>query len=115
MKLEFFSTSTYLIINLLIICLATISIIIHKYLEKKGFLIIIINILCELIFNYLLLFNVNYFFLFIFKLIQFIFSIQLNELIYLNKKSANLFMPYIIWNYLLTLISLVLLFLNISI
>ena len=125
MKLDFFSTldillfspkiiNYYYFINLIIIMLAIFGIIIFKHFNKKELSIIIINIVFEIIFNYYLV-NNNPYLLFSSKLIQFIFSIHLNEIIYINKKSAKLLLPYIIWNYLLTLFATVYLFLNISI
>ena len=113
MKLYFFSTSFY-IINSLILIITVISILIYKTYSKKDYLIIILNIVLELLFNYFLL-KSNYFYMFITKLLQFIFSINLNEIIYTNKKSANLFMFYIIWNYILTLFTILLLFLKFTI
>ena len=126
MKLYFFSTCNvlfsslnttyyYLLITLIIEILTYLSIIVYKNFIKKDYFIIFINLLCELLFNYFLFCTDNSLFLFSIKLIQFIFSIHLNEIIYLNKKSANLFMPYIIWNYILTLLTIISLFLNVSI
>ena len=125
MKLDFFSTldillfspfyiNYYYILNTIVIVLTITSIIIYKYYNKKDVLIIIFNIIFEIIFNYFL-FNRYYFFMFSSKLIQFILSIHLNEIIFRNKKSARLFLPYIIWNYLLTLLTIVILFLNLTI
>lgn len=125
MNLEFFSTlvinlstpriiNYYLVINIIVLLLTISSILIYKYYNKRGFLLIFINILLELLFNYFL-FKHNTFFMFSTKLIQFIFSIHLNEIIYTNKKSARLYMPYIIWNYILTLYTIVIVFLNITI
>lgn len=125
MNLYFFSTldvilftpsiiNYYLLINIIILILTSSSIIIYKYYKLKDYYIIILNIFFEVLFN-IFLFKSNYLFMFIFKLIQFILSIYLNEIIFSNKKSANLFIPYIIWNYLLTLFTTVLLFLNITI
>lgn len=125
MKLEFFSTlsimlftpnyiNIYYLINLIVILFATYSIILYKHYDLRGKIIITINMFCELLFYYFLLNNFS-FLIFITKITQFIFSINLNEIIYKNKKSANLFLPYIIWNYLLTLFATVYLFLNITI
>ena len=124
MKLDFFSTLSivlftsniihyYYFINIIVIILTTSSIIIYKHYYKRDFFIILINFVLEILFNYFLIYN-NPFLLFSTKLLQFIFSIHLNEIIYTNKKSANLFIPYIIWNYLLTLFTTVFLFLNVS-
>ena len=126
MKINFLSTSNillftssyinyYIIVNIIILILATLSITINNSYSKKENILILINIILELIFNYVLVFSNNIFILLLIKILQFIFSIHLNELIYLNKKSAKLFMPYILWNYLLTLLITVSIFLNISI
>jgi len=112
-KMYFFSTSFY-IINFIILLLATVSIIIYKFFSTKDYLIIVINIILELFFNYFLFIN-NLFFMFASKLIQFIFSIHLNEVIFTNKKSAKLFTPYIIWNYIITLFTIILLFLRLTV
>ncbi len=124
MILEFFSTldilftpsiiNYYLIIDFIVIILTILSIIIYKYLDKRSIFIIISNVILEILFN-CFLFNNNYFFMFTTKLIQFIFSIHLNEIVFINKKSARLYIPYVIWNYILTLLTIVLVFLNISI
>ena len=113
MNLDFFPTIFYLI-NFIVLTLTTVSIIIYKYFSKKDYLIIIINIILEILFNYYL-FNNNYFYMFASKLIQFIFSIHLNEILFINKKSAKLFTPYIIWNYIITLFTMILLFLRLTI
>lgn len=125
MKIDFFSTldlllftpkiiNCYLLINIIVLILTIASIIIYKYFKKKDYLIIFTNILFEILFNYFLFIN-NSFFMFASKLIQFIFSIHLNEIIFINKKSAKLYIPYIIWSYILTLLTVVIVFLNISI
>ena len=121
MKLYFFSTlftpmyiNYYYVFNIFILVLAFLSIIIHKSFSKKNYLIIIINVILELLFNIFLL-SSNVILLFMIKLLQFILSIHLNEIIYDNKKSAKLLMPYILWNYLLTLYIIVSILLNLSI
>lgn len=50
--------------------------------------------------------------LFVSKALQFIESIELNSETYINKKSAKLLVPYILWTFYLTLISILILFLN---
>lgn len=125
MKLDFFSTSNilifspkyinyYYIINLIVVMLTTTSIIIYKYYNKKDYYLIVMNVLFELLFNIFLI-KKSIFFMFISKLIQFIYSIHLNEVIFINKKSAKLYVPYIIWSYILTLFTIVILLLNIAI
>ena len=109
------TTYFYLLITLIVEILTLLSIILYKSFLKKEYFIILVNVLCELLFNYFLFCTNNSFYLFSTKIIQFIFSIHLNEIIYLNKKSANLYIPYIIWNYILTLLTIVSLFLNVSI
>ena len=99
----------YFYINLLIISLAIMSIMIHNYYDKKILIVIMINIILELLFNYYLI-NNQYLFIFTSKILQFISSIKLNELICSNKKSVTLLTPYILWNFILTLFSITVLF-----
>ena len=118
MKYVFFSTfflSIYFLIDSIILIMTILSIKIYKYYKKYDYLIIFINILLEILFNIFLLIIYNPFLLFAIKFIEFIFSIHLNEIIYSNKKSANLLVPYILWSFLLTLLTTIILFLNIGI
>lgn len=97
------------IINIITFIMMIISLKIHKYYDNKEKIIITINILLELFFNLYLIKN-NTFFMFSTKLLEFIFSIHLNEIICSNKKSAMLLSPYILWNFILTLFTTTLLF-----
>ncbi len=105
----------YLFINSIIIIMILISLIIYKHLNIYDYIIIIINVILEVLFNYFFLINKNSLLIFTFKFLQFIFSIHLNESIYSNKKSANLLVPYILWNFILTLYTTAILFLDIGI
>ena len=100
----------FFFINTIIIILAIIALLEYKNYNKQNIIIIAINIMLEIIFNYSLV-SYNIFFLFSSKIIQFIFSIHLNEIIYINKKSAKLIIPYILWNFILTLLTTLILFL----
>ena len=97
------------IINIITFIMMIISLKIHKYYDNKEKIIITINILLELFFNLYLIKN-NTFFMFSTKLLEFIFSIHLNEIICSNKKSVMLLSPYILWNFILTLFTTTLLF-----
>ena len=115
MKYVLFPTFYYLFINFIIIIMTLVSLIIYKYLNIYDYIIIFINVILEILFNYFFLINKIPFFIFTFKFLQFIFSIHLNESIYSNKKSANFFVPYILWNFILTLYTTAILFLDIGI
>jgi hypothetical protein len=99
-----------ILINIIIFILMIYSLNIYKYYDKKDIFIITINIILELLFNIFLL-NNNLFLMFSIKLMEFISSIYLNEIIYTNKKSVHYLTPFILWNFLLTLFTTTLLFL----
>jgi hypothetical protein len=97
-------------INVIIFYLMLYSIKTYKYYDRKDLLIITINIVLELLFNFFFFYNII-FLMFASKLLEFISSIYLNEIIYTNKKSVFLLTPFILWNFLLTLFTTTLLFL----
>ena len=118
MKYVLFSTfylNIYLLLDSIIIIMTILSIKLYKEYKLYDYFIITINIFLEILFNIILFLIRNPFLLFSIKLIEFIFSIHLNEVVYSNKKSANLLVPYILWNFLLTLFTTIILFLNIRI
>ena len=102
----------YFIMNTIILLLTIFAIKSYKYYDIKLIIIILINLLLEILYNIFIFIITSPFLIFSSKLMQFVFSIHLNEIIYLNKKSAKLFMPYILWNFILTLFSIMILFLN---
>lgn len=103
----------YYFFDFIILFLSYLAIKEYKEYDKNFITIIIINILLEVLFNYSLIIF-NHYLLFASKLLQFIFSIHLNELIYQNKKSAKLIVPYILWNFILTLFTTLILFIYCS-
>ena len=107
-----FNESFFLLINFIIIILSILSIVIYKYIDRYSLLIILLNVLFETSFDRFFLILQNPFLMFSTKLFQFILSIYLNEVVYSNKKSANLLIPYIFWNFILTLLTIIILFLN---
>lgn len=104
---------TYLILDFLIIVTVIISLSSYTYYDKKRYLIIIINVILEILYNIFFIVIPNIFLIFAIKLFQFIFSIHLNSVIYDNKKSAKYLTPYILWNFILTLLNTLILFLNV--
>lgn len=104
---------TYFLLDFIVIFLTVLAIKNHNYYDKYCIIIYIINIIFELLYNIFMFIFPSPFLIFSSKLLQFIFSINLNEIIYTNKKSAKLLIPYILWNFILTLISVIILFLNI--
>ncbi len=105
--------SIYFILDFFIIFLFFLAIFEYHYLYKELTVIIVINFVLELLYNIFMFFLPSPFFMFATKLFQFVFSIHLNSHIYSNKKSANLIIPYILWNFILTLLSIIILFLNV--
>ena len=110
MKYVIFPKVLIIFINIIIFNLMLYSIKTYRYYDKKDIFIITINISLELLFNIFFIYN-NYFLMFASKLLEFISSIYLNEIIYTNKKSVIFLTPYILWNFLLTLFTTTLLFL----
>lgn len=104
---------TYLILDFLIIVTVIISLSSYTYYDKKRYLIITINVILEILYNIFFLVIPNVFLIFAIKLFQFVFSIHLNSVIYDNKKSAKYLSPYILWNFILTLLNTLILFLNV--
>ncbi len=107
-----FDKNYYIFLNSFILFFVFLSIIKYKYYSKRLIFILIINIILEILFNIYFLLIVNPFFMFVTKLIQFIFSINLNEEIYYNKTCAKLLIPYILWSFILSLTTISILFLN---
>lgn len=107
-----FKENIYLLSNLIIIIITILSILNFKNKRRKTYYIIIINIILEILYNIFLFIIVSPFMIFSSKLFEFIFILHLNEELYTNKKSANLLVPVIIWNFILTLLSILILFLN---
>ena len=103
--------NVYLIINTILLLFLLLSIINYHNI-KETILITIPIILLELLYNISFLKLFNAFLIFSSKFTEFILIIHLNEKIYTNKKSANLLMFNILWNFLLTLLSIIILFLN---
>ena len=110
-----FSENFYLFIDIIILCFFGISIVIYKYIDLHLLFIILLNVIIEILFDVFLFIVASPFFLFSTKFFQFIFSIHLNNYVYYNKKSATYLTPYILWNFFLTLLTITILFLNISI
>ncbi len=104
---------TYLILDFLIMITVIISLSSYTYYDKKRYLIITINVILEILYNIFFIVIPNIFLIFAIKLFQFIFSIHLNSVIYDNKKSAKYLTPYILWNFILTLLNTLILFLNV--
>ena len=104
---------TYAILDFLIIITVIISLSSYHYYDKKRYLIITTNVILEILYNIFFLLIQNLFLMFSIKLFQFIFSIHLNSVIYDNKKSAKYSTPYILWNFILTLLNTLILFLNV--
>lgn len=107
-----FKENIYFLSNFIIIILTILSISSFKNKSRKTYFIISINIILEVLYNIFLFIVVSPFMIFSIKLLEFIFILHLNEEIYTNKKSANLLVPLIIWNFILTLLSTLILFLN---
>lgn len=75
--------------------------------------ILIINYISFILFNFFFFYLENSFFALFFKLLQFYFSLLLNEnLSQKNKISANFLALYIIWTFYLTLVSISIFFIN---
>lgn len=114
------STSIYKIVSVtvyLLVCLAIF--IIYKKVNfeflncKKLMIITVINYLLYTLFNLFTFFFPSPFLLFAIKTFHFISTLYLNEEVVLqNKISANLLVPYIIWTFYLTLVSISIFFLN---
>lgn len=104
---------TYAILDFLIIITVIISLSLYHYYDKKRYMIIIVNLILEILYNIFFILIQNLFLMFSIKLFQFIFSIHLNSVIYDNKKSAKYLTPYILWNFILTLLNTLILFLNV--
>ena len=104
--------SIYLIINILMFLLFISSIINYKYLDKKGYILCIILSLLEILYNISFFKLESSLLMFVIKIFEFILSININEEVYLNKKSAKLLTPFILWEFYLALISTIILFLN---
>ena len=96
----------YYIINTLVIIIMILSIINYKYFSKKISFLVFFNIFLELLFNYFFIILKSPLLMFITKLFQFDFSLDLNEEIYLNKRSASLLLFYILWTFILCLFSI---------
>ena len=94
------------IINTLVIIIMILSIINYKYFSKKISFLVFFNIFLELLFNYFFIILKSPLLMFITKLFQFDFSLDLNEEIYLNKRSASLLLFYILWTFILCLFSI---------
>lgn len=108
-----FDHKTYLILDFLIIVTVIISLSSYTYYDKKRYLIITINVILEILYNIFFLVIQNVFLIFAIKLFQFIFSIHLNSVICDNKKSAKYLSLYILWNFILTLLNTLIIFLNV--
>ncbi len=104
--------TAYTFINTSIIIILIIAIILYKHLNKKGYIILIILFTLEILYNTSLFIVESPILLFITKSFTFIFSIHLNAEIYTNSKSAKLLTPYILWEFYLALISIIILYLN---
>ncbi len=126
MKLIFFSTINnnlitpvftlnnylYILINSIMILLLICSLLSYKHLNKKTYLLVFLFIILETIYSISFYVIKSSLILFSSKLFTFILSIHINEEIYLNKKSAKLLTPFILWEFYLTLVSIIILFLN---
>jgi len=106
----------YKLISILIFLFVEFSVFIifkNSLLDKRMLFILFINYLLFLLYNYFSFYFVNTFFAFAIKLFQFISSLYLNEDIFFkNKTSVKLLIPYILWAFYLTLISISVFFLN---
>ena len=96
----------YYIINTLVIIIMILSIINYKYFSKKISFLVFFIIFLEFLFNYFFIVLKSPLLMFITKLFQFDFSLDLNEEIYLNKRSASLLLFYILWTFILCLFSI---------
>ena len=96
----------FFIINSIVIIAMILSIINYKYFSKEIYILIFLNLFLEFLFIYFFIILKSPLLMFITKLFQFDFSLDLNEEIYLNKKSAKLLLFYISWTFILCLFSI---------
>ena len=106
----------YKLISILIFLFVEISIFLvykNNFFDKRLSIILSINYLFFILYNYFSFYLVNTFLMLSIKILQFISSLYLNEdICSKNKISANLLVPYILWTFYLTLISISIFFLN---